>query len=67
MDERVMLKWLEEILFPYIDQVGAANVCLVLDTLRSHQTQEVLGIIRERLLRVLIIPGGLPDSYNRWM
>jgi len=59
MDERVMFAWLEDILFPYVERVGPANVCLVLDTLRSHRTQEVLRRIQAMEVRLLFIPGGL--------
>jgi hypothetical protein len=61
MDQRVMIEWLEHVLFPYVDaflQEGG-RVILVLDTLRSHRTPEVTRRIHDKGLRILFIPGGL--------
>ena len=61
MNEQIMIKWLDHILFPYTTTAAqeGRNVVLVLDTLRSHQTVEVRRRIRENGIQVLCVPGGL--------
>jgi hypothetical protein len=61
MNEQIMIKWFDQIFFPYTTTAAqeGRNVVLVLDTFKSHQTVEVRRRIRENGIQVLYIPGGL--------
>jgi hypothetical protein len=61
MDQRIMIEWLELVLFPYVDALiqGGRRIVLVLDTLRVHRTPEVMRRIHGKMLRIIFVPGGL--------
>lgn len=51
-------------LAPFLISHSSVKYCLVLDSLRTHQTVDVTAALRELGLPVLFIPGGLTGHYQ---
>ena len=59
MTEQIMLKWIEEVLFPY---VGNNNCLLLMDSFEAHLTLKVQETLNKRNnIKVGVIVGGATD------
>lgn len=59
MTEEVMLAWIESILVPFAMRHGPNEICVLLDSFSVHQNQQVRETLRNHLVDVIYIPGGL--------
>lgn len=60
MDEKIMLKWVDKVLKPYVDTIGTGIICpiLFLDSYRCHMMASVVNKIQDLGVQVEHIPGG---------
>ena len=59
MDERVMLRWVEEVLTPYVALAPPGIIPIILlDSYRCHVMASVVNVIQDLGCEVVHIPGG---------
>jgi hypothetical protein len=67
MDERVMLRWVKDVLAPYVALAPSGiNPIILLDSYCCHIMASVVNMIQDLGCKVVHIPGGVPDWCNLW-
>ena len=70
MDERVMLRWVEDVLMPYVALTPPGIIpVILLDSYRCHITASVVNMIQDLGCEVVHIPGGCTGLVQplRWL
>lgn len=64
MTERAMQDWIRQILLPYADRLGRRRICLVLDSFQVHLKETIRESLRNEVIDVVYIPGGLTGEFQ---